>query len=250
MEKVKGDSLGDRIKRYENANRSYLTPKMPVIIRVDGRAFHTYVRGSEKPFDARLMASMDQVAITLCEEIPGCQIAYVQSDEISLLLNDYKNPESQQWFGGNIQKMVSVSASIAAVAMTMESERLFGKTKPCSFDSRVFVLPKEEVVNMYIWRQQDWSRNSVQMLTRSMYSDKEVHGKNTSQMHDLCHAKGKNWNDLPTQFKRGRCVVKMPYEAIIEKGPDAGGPVIRHRWEIDKEIPIFTQDRNYIERFV
>lgn len=250
------DSLGDQMKAYEGANRTYITPKMPAIIRVDGRAFHTYTKGTKTPFDKALMAVMDSVAIQLCKEISGAQMAYVQSDEISVLVTDYQSENTQPWFGGNIQKMVSVSASIAAVEMTLMSPTIFSKKhnmelsvtdfKPACFDSRVFVLPKEEVQHYFVWRQQDWVRNSLQMLSRSLYSHRELEGKNQSDMHELCFQKGRNWNDLPTHHKRGRCIVKQERPVVIPAGPKKGEIIRRPEWVVDYEIPTFTKDPSYI----
>lgn len=252
----KADSLGDRMKGYENAYRNVLPAKMPVILRVDGRAFHTYTRGTKTPFDENLMEAMNQVAIKLCESISGAQLAYVQSDEISVFLSDYTFEGTQAWFGGNIQKMVSISAALASVEMTLRSPAVFTppgpefvlepKDHPATFDSRVFILPKEDVVNYFVWRQQDWTRNSLQMLARSLYSHKQLENKNSADLHELCFQKGHNWNDLATEFKRGRCIVKKDREVAITAGPQAGTTIIRPKWTVDREIPIFSKDRNYI----
>ncbi len=245
------DSLGDRMKSYENATRGYLTPGLPVIIRVDGRAFHTYTKGSQTPFDDKLMHAMDMVAVGLCEGISGAQMAYVQSDEISVLVTDYKSENTQPWFGGNIQKITSVSASLASVEMTMQSRYVFydangGQPKPACFDSRVFILPKDEVQHYFVWRQQDWTRNSLQMLARSLYSHRELENKNQAAMHEMCFQKGANWNDLATKYKRGRCVVKKNLPVIIPAGPRAGETILRPKWVVDAEIPIFTADKTYV----
>lgn len=232
------DSLGDRMKaRYENASRHYLPGRMPVILRVDGKAFHSMTRHCTKPFDTVLMTAMDATAKALCEQIQGAQLAYVQSDEISILIHNYKRLTSDAWFDNNIQKMVSVGASIATAAFNMydadAGDSLNGKRwdRPAMFDARVFVVPEAEVCNAFLWRQQDAERNSIQMLARSLYSHRECENKNCAQLQDMCHAKGHNWNDLPTRMRRGRCVVRR-----------------LSGWEIDWEIPRFSQDRAYIER--
>jgi tRNA(His) guanylyltransferase len=216
------DNLGDRMKRYEGQSLKVM-PRTPCIIRVDGRAFHSLLRGSKKPFDPHVIAAMNLTATSLIEEIGNVKMAYIQSDEISLLLTDYATFNTQQWFDGVINKMVSISASVAAVSFSF----VYGKR--AAFDSRVFSLPKEEVCNYFIWRQKDWERNSVQMLARSFYSAKELQGKKIPEQHDMILAAGGNWNDLETSLKRGRVVT---------------------REGLDNEPPIFTQDRNYIERFL
>lgn len=213
--------LDDRMKTYENVYRFPVMPRMPVIIRVDGKAFHTLTRGCERPFDAPLMDAMNKTAQCLVNEIQNARLAYVQSDEISVLLVDYNKYTSQQWFGGNLNKMVSLSAAIA----TLNFSKTFGRD--AYFDSRVFVLPEREVCNYFIWRQEDATRNSITMAAQSMYSHKELHKVNTNQMQELIFQKGVNWNDYPTRCKRGAVATKDG---------------------IDLEIPLFTKDRAYVKK--
>ncbi len=223
-------TLGDRMKAYEEASRNIFSNRIPVIIRVDGKGFHNYTRGLA-PFDPNLINAMNKTAIALCEHIQGAQIAYVQSDEISILVHGYKTLESQPWFGNQQQKMVSISASLAAVTMTVESPNVFGgKIKPALFDSRAFLVPENDVVNYFLWRQQDWLRNSKQMLARSLFSHKELHKKNSKELVEMCEKKGVKWDGLPISHQRGRCIMKG------EKG-----------WSVDNDIPVFSTDRNYIE---
>lgn len=230
-------SIMDRMKLYEKAARTKLPPRMPVIIRVDGKAFHTYTKRCHKPFDPKLMEAMDMCAMELCYQIHGAQLAYIQSDEISILIHNYKTYNTQPWFDNQVQKMVSVSAAIAASTMTLVSHTVFGYTKPATFDARAFVLPERDVCNYFLARQQDWTRNSVQMLARSFYSHKECHKKNNAELQEMCFTKGANWNNLSTSLKRGRCVVRRQNQTDPEKWV----------WKIDEEIPIFSQDRDYIE---
>jgi tRNA(His) 5'-end guanylyltransferase len=219
------------MKGYEGAFKHSLPARMPVIIRVDGKAFHTWTKkiGAARPFDAPLMASMQATAIELCKEIQGAVLAYTQSDEISILVHTYKRLTSQGWFGNEIQKMVSISAALASSVMT----GIY--TIRTMFDSRVFVLPESDVVNYFIWRQQDASRNSVQMLARANFSHKQCHRKTCEDLQEmLFQEKGINWNDISTTKKRGSCILK---------GADGG-------WVVDNEIPIFTKDREYITRLL
>lgn len=216
--------LADRMVAYEDvSHESYLIPRMPVIIRVDGRAFHSWLREAEKPFDEKFAGRMDIVAQELLNEIQNARFAYLQSDEISLLLIDYNRFDTQQWFGGNREKMVSLSASIASSMMTLQSSRI------CHFDSRVFNLPEGEVVNYFVWRQRDWERNSIQMVARCFYSHNQLNGKNKSDMQEMIFQKGGNWNNYATPWKRGRGITKD---------------------SIDGEIPILSKDRGYIEKFM
>lgn len=186
----------------------------------------------KRPFDERLIEVMDNAAIALCKRISGAQIAYVQSDEISILVHNYKRLDSDPWFNAELQKIASVSASVAASSVSRAYDR------EALFDSRVWVLPEAEVCNYFHWRQQDATRNSLQMVTRAHYSHKEVNGRNSAWMHDALHEKGINWNNLPIYQRRGRCVIRKP---IKRKG------VARSEWAVDREIPVFSKDRPYIE---
>jgi tRNA(His) 5'-end guanylyltransferase len=261
------DSLGDRMKEYEYVTRNYLTRKLPVIIRCDGKAFHSFTRGLKKPFDEIFVKSMQDTMKYLCENVQGCVLGYCQSDEITLVLVDYQNREASAWFDNNLQKMVSVSASMATVAFNnafwnnftdyinenqiddLKFIEMMYQTKLWSamFDSRVFTLPKEEVVNCLIWRQQDATRNSIQSVGQANFSHTQLHGKNCSDIQDmLMLEKGINWNDYPTHLKRGSCCIKKSF--VINKGTDQ--EAIRNKWVIDTEIPIFTQDKDYVNKLI
>lgn len=270
------DSLGDRMKGYENVSRIYLPRRLPVIIRIDGRAFHTFTRGFVKPFDNVLHKAMWRTAEELCKQIAGVKLAYIQSDEISLLLTNDDTIETQPWFDNNLQKLVSISASIATLefnkALSHETEafrvKLLEETYcedqwvqertyhdalwNAQFDARAFVLPPSEVINYFIWRQQDATRNSIQIVAQSLYSHKELMNKNTAQMQDMIHEKGVNWNDYPTYYKRGLCVIKQPSitEVTVYADEKEIATIIRHQWKQDDNIPIFTKDREYIERWL
>lgn len=205
------DALGNRMKEnYENVTRNYLPKRTNAIIRLDGRAFHTLTRNCKKPFDDYLMTIMAHTAKMLCNEISGVKFAYTQSDEISLLLTDYDTLYTQQWFGGNIQKIASVSASIA----TAHFNDFWQKWKPqanlAMFDSRVFIIPEvNENVNYFIWRQKDWTRNSLSMLAQNHFSHSELQGKNSSDKHEMLHEIGVNWADLPLNYKNGTMCRKL-----------------------------------------
>ena len=258
-------TLGDRMKNnYENITRYYLTRRMPVIIRIDGRAFHTFTKGFKKPFDDILVNTMQDTMKYLCENIQGCVLGYTQSDEISLVLTDYAELTTDAWFGNNLQKMCSVSASMATMAFNKffygnmpadeENSGTYYKAleKGAMFDSRVFTIPKEEVCNALIWRQQDATRNSIQSVGQANFSQKELHGKSCNNIQDmLMIQKGINWNDYATTLKRGSCCIKV--DDGLTEYDEAGnicGYTQRSKWIIDNEIPIFSQDRNYIEKLI
>lgn len=239
----KYDQLSIRMKGYEVTSRTQLTPRMPVIIRIDGCHFHTYTRGFDKPFDENLIKVFWETCKYLASNIMGAKMIYHQSDEISILLTNYDKLNTQSWFDNQVQKMTSVSASLATAKFN-EAMRHYEPTVVdlATFDSRVFLLPMQEVTNYFIWRQQDCSKNSVSMLAQSLFSHKELQGVNTKQMQDkMFTEKGVNWNDLETWKKRGACIVKEHFE--IEGGAQ------RSNWVVDKDIPIFTQDREYVDKF-
>lgn len=234
------DDLGTRMKEfYENRTRTYLTRRTNTIIRLDGKAFHTFTKGFQRPYDIGLSNAMDETCRYLCANIQGAKLGYVQSDEISILITDYDDISTDAWFDYNIQKMTSVSASMATMTFNEEMAKL-GVTKRAMFDSRVFQIPyTEEVVNYFIWRQQDASRNSISMLAQAHFSPKELHKKNVSEMQDmLMLQKNINWNDQDTRFKRGGTCKKI--EVTLETG------VVRKKWMM-VETPIFTKDKEFIK---
>jgi len=248
---MKNDELGERMKRYENITRTSLPPRTYTVIRLDGKAFHTYTKGFARPYDLRLMRIMDQTAIALCERLQHVRYAYVQSDEISILMTDFDNIHTDAWFKGNIQKIVSVSASIATAhfnnGMYLDEEILANMDKIAYFDSRVWTIPdRNEVFNYFLWRQQDATRNSIQMGAQKLYKQKELDGKDTSQLQELMWQKGQNWNDYPVGFKRGRVIIREQYDAPAYN-PETGnsGMTKRNRW-ISAEPPIFSQDRAFL----
>lgn len=221
--------LGDRMKNnYEKVWNLYLPWRMPVVIRLDGKNFHTLTRNMARPFDEGFVQNMAHLALYVCERTHTTQVAYVQSDEISLLLHPYKKLSTQPYFSNEIQKIVSITAGLASSFFS----RLYDRE--VVFDARCFVLPEDEVVNYFLWRQQDASRNSVSMLAQSLIPHKELHGKNVRIMQEMMFAKhGVNWNNLPTYLRRGFCAVRK----------DDG-------WQTDLEIPQFSEDRNYIQKYL
>jgi tRNA(His) 5'-end guanylyltransferase len=250
------DSLGDRIKeKYENVTRYYLPRRTHSIIRIDGKSFHSVTKNASKPFDYELMQVMQLTALGLCEEIQGCKLAYTQSDEISLLLIDYEKEDTEPWFGGNIQKMVSVAASMATYLFNEKLEVFpFLQDRlhlPALFDARVFTIADPiEVYNYFYWRQKDCERNSVSMAAFSYFPHKRLQGIGRNQMQELLFTeKGINWNDYPTVAKRGSCVKKFLKEYSVQYtrgGLTCSELVSKLKWEVDTEIPIFSQNKDYI----
>jgi len=197
--------IGKRMKEnYEYRSKSLLTRRTPVIMRIDGKAFHTYTRDFQRPFDDSLIRMMSSTMEYLCRNIQGAKLGYSQSDEISILITDYDNLETDAWFDYNIQKMTSVSASMA----TAYFNSLSYKEEFALFDSRVFNIPKEEVVNYFIWRQKDWERNSLNMFARSFYSHRELMNKKREDIHEMLYQKGQNWSYLSNVQKNGTVFIK------------------------------------------
>jgi tRNA(His) 5'-end guanylyltransferase len=242
--KYSKDGLGTRMKCYEDVSKNRLTRRTPVIIRLDGKAFHTFTKRKPiqdgrrgDPFSVVMNDCMNATSIGLARRIQTAAFVYHQSDEISILLKDWENLNTEPWFDGQVQKIVSIAAAMAST-MFNRVYGLYEDIEDCSdiplFDARVFNLPKEEVVNYFIWRQQDATRNSINMLAQYHFPHKELQGKNVSQVQDMMmEHKNINWNDLDTWKKRGTCIVDG------DKG-----------WKIDRDIPIFTQDRDYIGQYV
>jgi tRNA(His) 5'-end guanylyltransferase len=263
------DPLGDRMKDfYEDRTRYKLARRTNTIIRIDGKAFHTYTKGLQRPFDQGLMEDMNKTAEYLCQNIQGAKFGYVQSDEISILITDYDDIDTHAWFDANLQKMASIAASLA----TAEFNRLrlirkmnttvatagsiLEQFKHAMFDARVFQIPyQEEVINYFLWRQQDATRNSISSVAQSLYSAKELHGKKTSDMQEMIFQKGINWNDFTTREKRGSIIrrVEHVYARRDEPIMDGKTRVIeaykRKKWEADPNTPIISQDKDYLRWF-
>ena len=270
------NDLGKRMKEnYEDIFKNKLMRRTPVIIRLDGKAFHTFTKGFNKPFDKVLLNTMADTMKFLCENIQGCIFGYCQSDEISLLLIDYKTFDTEAWFDYEVQKVCSISAAIATLAFnrlfgmyidnyvgellkakeySIEDERKYISTlnnalnRGALFDSRCFNIPREEVTNYFYWRQLDATRNSIQMVGQANFSHKELQNKSCNDIQNmLLTQKDINWNNMPTYQKRGSACTR--YEDRVEY-PD-GTYVWRNKWKIDKEIPIFKDDgREYIEKLI
>lgn len=246
-------TLSDRMKNYELVSDYRLTKRTPVIVRIDGKAFHTYTKGLDKPFDSILSEAMNYVCRKLVETVQGCKFAYTQSDEISLLLKDWDKSTTDCYFDYRVQKMVSVLASAATMYFNQYivsrvlywqkgkselSEKLFDKWAAkagCAmFDARAYNLPKEEVCNYFIWRQEDASRNSIQSLGRSKFSFKQMLNKKNNEVQDmLFNEYDINWNFIDTKWKRGFAVYRDEYGI-----------------KSDFEIPLFKQNRAFIDKYL
>ena len=280
------DDLGIRMKTfYEEIPKSKLMRRTPVAIRVDGRSFHTFTRGFNVPFDDVLIKTMQETMKYLCENIQGCVLGYTQSDEITLILVDYKKLTSAAFFDYEVQKICSITASMATMAFNKafnkntdiysESKAVTGYLgqyygdyenaseqldiyrkafdKGAMFDARCFNIPKEEVANLIYWRQLDATRNSIQMVGQANFSHNELQNQSCNDDQNmLLTQKNINWNDLPTYQKRGSCCVKKEIEnKSIGYNGEVRAIEYRTEWVIDTEIPIFKgEGREYIDKLI
>jgi tRNA(His) guanylyltransferase len=248
------DELGNRMKEfYEDRTRIKLPRRTFTIIRVDGKAFHTYTKGLERPFDAGLIQDMNETAAYLCQNIQGAKLAYVQSDEISVIVTDFDDLGTHAWFDNNLQKMASVAASMAtakfnqlrAVRGLLKGTVSASLNKLAMFDARVFQIPFiDEVVNYLIWRQVDAVRNSISSVAQSMYSHRELNGKNTNDMQEMIFQKGTNWNDYDSRLKRGGVITKVKVE--LNNGDITYS---RNKWKL-VELPTFSKDKESIKNII
>lgn len=200
------DALGDRIKRYEAAANYKLTPKSSLIIRVDGKAFHTWTKPFDRPFDHRIIEAMIAAAERTASEMTGFKLAYIQSDEATFLLRDTDSYGTQGWFDYELNKLVSVSASMFTAYFNDKLEHPLGK--PAMFDSRAFIVPEEDAPNVFVWRQQDWARNSLMMYAREYFSHRALLGKSTADVHEMLHEQGLNWAELSDVLKNGTFIYR------------------------------------------
>lgn len=239
-------SLGDRMKAHERVTKTRLPRRTYTLLRLDGRAFHTYCRGLVKPYDQTLVDDMNAVTEALVDDITGSVFAYTQSDEISILITDFQGVNTQPWFDGNVQKMVSVSSSLAAAIMNI---RRYETTKRIAqFDARIFTLSDPmEVANYFLWRQRDAVRNSISMAAQAQFSHRELQGVNSNAMQEMLFTqKGINWNDYPAHMRRGRVTVKEAREeevSFFHKGEQAQKTVMVNRsvW-VTKAAPHLTTE--------
>lgn len=279
------DDLGDRMKNfYENRSRFFLSRRTYVLIRIDGKAFHTYTKGLLRPFDQGLIDDMNETAKKLCTQIQGARFAYVQSDEISILVTDFDdindNTQTEAWFDNNLQKMCSVSASLATSNFNNLRCKRFKdfEFKQANFDSRVWEIPKRsEVINYFIQRQQDATRNSISSVAQAAFSHKELNGKSSNEMQEMLWQSFKiNWNDFEPQLKRGRGIIKGIKEVKIQPNIAAiASEAVKATWKVKEptsidtvlteekieyyvdrpvwqaiDVPIFTKEKAFFDKIV
>lgn len=222
------DSLGDRIKlNYEDRAKTQLLRRTPVIIRVDGKAFHTFTRGLQRPYDEDLIECMAHAAKATARQLQGFKMGFIQSDEASFLLTDYDDLTTDAWFDYKVQKMCSIAAS----TMTAYFNHLWGgywdlrkeETGPprlAMFDARCFNIPEAEISNYFLWRSLDWNRNSLQMMAQANFSQKELHGQNRQALHDLLYTVDLNWATDTTEQQRNGTWLSKTGDFVYSIQPD------------------------------
>ena len=245
--------LGTRMKEYESRNQYYLQKRTPVVIRVDGRAFHSFTKGLNRPFDNVFQTAMIETMEAMCEQIQNCIFAYTQSDEITFILKDWKELNTSAWFDYRTDKLCSISASLATYYFNkffkFNATRIINNSsatdeyaltlihcldKIAIFDARCFNIPKEEVTNLVYWRQIDAVRNSIQSHGQAKFSHKEMMNKNTKQVKEMLEKIGYNWETIPICCQRGVACIKT------EDG-----------WQIDKTMPLLKgEDRAYLDDLI
>ena len=269
--------LAKRMKDYEMRDRYFLQKRIPVAIRVDMRAGHTFTRGFKRPFDDIFMKSMQETAKYMCENMGNAKLAYIQSDEITIILTDYDTLETDCWFNYRTDKLCSISASMATMAFNKffnnNVREYINKIMPnalsplaitymqavdkgAMFDARCFNIPKEEVTNLIYWRQLDATRNSIQMVGQANFSHQELQNKTCNMIQDMLYEqKGINWNDFPTYQKRGTCIVRN--KIVIDSDGITKTAMLRditkseNEWLIDEDMPILKgEDRKYIDNLI
>ena len=233
-------SLETRMKRYEGAQKTYLNTDLPIMIRLDGKSFSAFTKRFNKPFDAGITRAMDAAMLALCKEIQPVLFGYTQSDEITLVLGAYERKSSMPWFNGNVQKIVSVSASIATAAFNRSLLNSYGDPSIVAyFDARVWNVPEEhEVINTIVWRENDAIRNSVAMVASSVFSHSQLHKVNVEGMKQMLIENGTPWEDFPLRNQRGALCYPVT----------ANGQ--RKKWIVDSEIPILSTQREFLYEFM
>ena len=258
------DKLGDRMKRYEAVSDSKLLVKTPVIIRIDGKAFHTLTKNLDSPFDELFTKAMNKTMMKLCKEVPNTRFGYVQSDEISLCLLE-PSVYSDAWFDNRLSKLCSIAAATATLAfhqaMRTEMDALKEVLDETAietdfepkyqalldqavFDARAFNLPPHEVINYFIWRQQDCRRNAILRVGQEFFTQKGINRLQTTGILQKLKT-DLDWDfeeKVMTCYKLGRCCYRTE---IIRPSQDESG-VLRYDYQLDEEPPIFSEDRAYI----
>lgn len=239
MSKKTTDAFGDKVKEFEAISaKETLDETLPMCVRIDGKAFHTYTRGLERPYDKRLSDAMISTMNFLLEKTDA-RLGYTQSDEISLVYFKMANNQ-QTYFGSRTQKLVSVLASMATAKFNAEVRKNIPEKEDifAYFDCRVWNVPSlEDAADVFVWRQDDAIKNAVSMAASAYYSHNQLHGKNSSEKKSMLLDKGVKWDDFPEFFTTGTFAMKKHKEVPLPE------EARKHNQENE------TCLRSYIENF-
>lgn len=245
--------LPDRMKLYESGGTTSLMPLLPICVRLDGRAFHSWTRGMDRPFDESLHRAFDRTMVALVHE-SSAVIGYTQSDEITLIIHsdDFR---SQTYFNGKAHKIGSVLSSLATAVFNAQ-EFSHKASKPALFDARVWTVPNlDEAANVLLWREEDAIRNSVQALAQSRFSPRQLHRKSVRDCLQMLQDEGVYWTDeCSERQQRGayaarRMVFKELTPEVLAKIPEGkrpDGPIERHEIQI-LDLPPLRAVENRVE---
>ena len=250
------DELGDRCKAMEMAEAGRKAMKgIPLLARLDGRAFHTYTRGLKRPYDEGMSKTMQETTKALVEDMHAA-VGYTQSDEITLAWFVAADTLSRYPFDGRFQKLTSVLAGLASTQFTLIAQQLLPEKNGLlpHFDCRVWQVPSfAEAVEVFMWREADAVKNSITMAASAYYSHKELHGVGSKDKHQMLFEKGVNWNHYPAFFKRGvyfqRRVFERPLttqeiESIPGPHRPAPGTLFKRSKVVDIELPPISKVKN------
>ena len=228
---MKFKGLEDRMLYYRGLSDYRLIPNSYVLLMLDGRSFSSFVKNYfDKPFDDKFINMMNETAKYLCEKIQGCKFAYVQSDEISLVITDFDTPNSDSFFGYRLEKILSISASMASAKfnqlMTLEAlrravdgldeygcintEEVIANVKLLEFDCKAWNVPSyNDVFAWNLFRQNDCLKNSKQQAAQAWLPHKQLVNKTADEQIALLKEKqGIDWNDFDDGKKYGRFIYK------------------------------------------
>jgi tRNA(His) guanylyltransferase len=253
-------SLFERQREYyEDVTRTKLPRRTHTLLRADGVSFSKFTKGLDKPFSNQFISDMNAAAVALCEKAQNAKFAFVQSDEISVVLSDYDTLNTTAWFGNELRKLCSVSAGIVTAAFAQQMAARNSSKEFPFFDCRAWTIPsQDEVLNYFLSRQSDCTRNSLSSVAQVLYSHNELEGKGFKDLNEMVYQKREelrdimkgnftlpvelhdkedlNWNDIPAGMKRGRLIYKENYAVPTLPGEE---DLIRSRWVVT-EAPIFS----------
>lgn len=215
MNRAEFEALGDKHKKYEGMNQQYFMPMLPIMVRLDGKAFHTFTKGLARPYDARMSHCMAVAAKAVLEITQGL-IAYTQSDEITVIIPAQEN----MFYGGRRDKINSVLAAAASVAFNKAIAIHIPEKAHLDpvFDCRSWQYPTDDLcVESLLWRETDATRNSLTMACSAVYKQHELQHKGFVDQHNMLHEKGINWNNYPNFFKRGSYFAKRKFTKQIDE---------------------------------